>query len=114
MAHDRKEQTPTGVEYQSLAGCLPRIVWLGVGNIALILAALMIYKSAGWTIADLVFGIVVAVLIGTRYVDIVRYRGTTADGQPATMTHFRRYVIALLGTAMALWVMMRALGPGFP
>jgi hypothetical protein len=54
------------------------------------------------------------VLIGTRYVDIVRYQGLTADGQPATMAHFRRYAIVLLATAVALWAATRALGPGFP
>lgn len=115
MAHDQKEQAPTQVEYHSLVGCLPRIVWMGVGNIGLVVAVLAVYESTtGWTIADLLFWGVVGVLIGTRYVDIVRYQGLTADGQPATMAHFRRYAIVLLATAVALWAATRALGPGFP
>lgn len=114
MAHHQKEQAPTPVEYQSLVGCLPRIVWMGLGNMALVVAALAIHQSTGWTIADLLFWTVVGLLIGTRYVDIVRYQGLTADGQPATMAHFRRYAIVLLGTAVALWAATRALGPGFP
>lgn len=114
MAQDPKEQTPAQVEYQSLAGCLPRLVWMGVGNVALIVTALAIYKSAGWTIADLLFLLVVGVLITTRYVDIVRFQGRTADGEPATLGHFRRYAIVLVTTASGLWATARALGPGFP
>lgn len=114
MARNPKEQIPAQVEYQSLAGCLPRLVWMGVGNIGLIVAALAISKSAGWTVADLLFWLVVAGLIGTRYVDIVRCQGMTADGQPATLAHFRRYAIVLLVIALVLWTAARALGPGFP
>lgn len=114
MAEHPKEQTPTQVEYQSLAGCLPRIFWMGLGNVALIGGALAIYKSAGWTIADLFFWIVVGALIGVRYVDIVRYQGTTAHGEPATKAHLKRYVLVLLATAIVVWAVARALGPGFP
>lgn len=87
---------------------------MAFGNIALVAATLGIYKSAGWTIADLLFWIVVGALIGSRYVDIVRYQGKTADGEPATTAHLKRYVVVLLGTATVVWAVARALGPGFP
>lgn len=114
MADDRKEQIPTQVEYQSLAGCLPRLFWMAFGNIALVGAAFAVYESRGWSIADLAFLSVVGLLIGARYIDIVRYQGKTADGEPATVAHLKRYVLWLLVIAIALWAVARALGPGFP
>jgi hypothetical protein len=86
---------------------------MGVGNIALVVAALLIYKSAGWSIADLVFWLIVGLLVGARYVDIARYKGTTVDGDPATTAHFRRYALVLLVVSAAVWAAARALGPGF-
>ncbi|MDP3767066.1 MAG: hypothetical protein Q8S13_03550 [Dehalococcoidia bacterium] len=113
MADGRKEQPPTHPEYQSPAGRVTRIFWMGFGNIALVMAVLSIYKSAGWSIADLAFWLIVGLLIGARYIDIVRYKGTTAHGEPATMAHFKRYVAILLVAGAALWAVARALGPGF-
>lgn len=113
MADDRKEQIRTQVEYQSLAGCLPRLFWGMVGNIALAAAALAIYNAPGWSIADLAFWLIVGLLIGARYLDIVRYQGTTAHGEPATIAHFKRYVLMLCVTATAVWAAARAFGPGF-
>jgi hypothetical protein len=86
---------------------------MGLGNIVLAMAALSTYRSAGWSIADLAFWFIVGLLIGARYIDIVRYQGTTADGEPATMAHFKRHVAILLVVAAALWAVARGLGPGF-
>ena len=112
MADGRKEQTPAHPEYQSPAGCLSRLFWMGFGNIALLGAALSIYKSAGWSIADLLFWLIVGLLFGARYFDIVRYKGTTVHGEPATATHLKRYAPLLLAVAAAVWAVARALGPG--
>lgn len=48
-----------------------------------------------------------------EYVDIVRYQGMTADGEPATTVHFRRYVLMLIVVSAAVWTAARLLGPGF-
>ncbi len=106
MADDLKE-------YQSPAGCLPRLFWMGFGNIALVITALLIYRSAGSSIADLVFWLIVGLSIGARYIDIVRYQGTTVDGEPATTAHFKRHALTLLVAGAAVWAVARALGPGF-
>jgi hypothetical protein len=86
---------------------------MAFGNIALVLLVLSIYRSAGWSIADLAFWLVVGLLIGARYIDIVRYKGATIDGEPATLAHFKRYVLVVLFAGAALWAIARALGPGF-
>jgi hypothetical protein len=86
---------------------------MAFGNIALVMAAFSIYESAGRSIADLAFWLIVAMLIGARYIDIVRFKGTTIHGEPATTTHFKRYVLMLLVSAAAVWAMARVAGPGF-
>jgi hypothetical protein len=86
---------------------------MGLGNIALVMAALGIYKSAGWSIADVAFWLIVGLLVGARYLDIARYQGVTVEGEPATTAHFRRYALILLVVSAAVWAAARALGPGF-
>ncbi len=113
MATDRKDVPAARPEYQNPLGCLPKIFWMMMGPLGLLLAALAVYMSAGWTVADAVVWLIIGLLIGARYVDIVRFKGETINDQPATMAHFRRYVpLVLLGGA-ALWLLARALGPGF-
>jgi hypothetical protein len=85
---------------------------MGFGNVGLLMAALWISQSTGWSIADLAFWLLVGLLIGTRYIDIVRYQGTTVDGEPATTAHFKRYTLLLLVVSAAVWAVARALGPG--
>jgi hypothetical protein len=86
---------------------------MGAGNLALILTAMLIYRGAGWPTADILFGIIVLLLIWARYLDIVRYQGTTADGEPASMAHLKRYALILVVVAAALWAVARSLGAGF-
>jgi hypothetical protein len=112
MADDRKDRPPLQPEYQSMAGCFPRVFWMGFGNIALVMAALSIYKSAGSSIADLAFWLIVGLLVGARYIDIVRYKGMTVNGDPATSAHFKRYALMLLVVSAAVWAAARLLGPG--
>ena len=86
---------------------------MGLGNIALVLAALLVYKSVGWSVADVAFWLLVGMLVGARYIDIARYQGMTIDGEPATTAHVKRYALLLLVVSAAVWALARALGPGF-
>jgi hypothetical protein len=113
MANDHRERISPQPEYQNPAGCLTRIFWMMIGNCALLLAAVSVQRSAGWSIADAALWLIVGLLIGARYLDIVRFKGTTADGAPATMAHLKRYVLLVLVAGAALWGAARALGPGF-
>ena len=108
------QHSSTQSEYQSPSGCLLRLFWMGAGNLALVLTALWIYQSAGWSIADILFVVIPLLMIGSRYIDIVRHHGMTADAdEPATMAHLKRFALTLVNLAAALWAMARALGPGF-
>jgi Co/Zn/Cd efflux system component len=84
-----------------------------IGNIALVAAAFLVYKSIGWSIADLIYWLVIGLLIGARYIDIARLQGTTIHLEPATTGHFKRYLLVVMLGGAGLFVTARALGPGF-
>jgi hypothetical protein len=113
MATGHRELPSAQPEYQDPLGCLPRILWMMMGPLGLLLAELKVYVSAGWTVADVVVWLLIGLLIGARYIDIVRFKGTTTDGAPATMAHFKSYVLLVLLAGTAMWAVARALGPGF-
>jgi uncharacterized membrane protein YdcZ (DUF606 family) len=113
MTNDHREHPSAQPEYQDPLGCLPRIFWMMLGPLGLLLATLKVYMSAGWTVADVLVWLIIGLLIGARYIDIVRFKGQTINEQPATMAHFRPYALLVLVAGTAMWVAARALGPGF-
>jgi uncharacterized membrane protein len=90
---------------QSTAGCLIRLFWMIGGTTALYLSAMFIAQGpSGFSVHDLAYWGVAFLLVAARYVDITRLDGTTAHGEPATLSHWRRYTLAVLGLCTALWV----------
>ncbi|MBN1612705.1 MAG: hypothetical protein JW940_39140 [Polyangiaceae bacterium] len=79
--------------------------WLAWGNAALLFAAGFVAKQAPWTLTrtDALYWSLVAALISTRYLDITRFRGLTANGEPATIRHWLRYAPKLTGIAAGIW-----------
>ncbi len=86
-------------------GCLARLFWMILGNVCLLGCAKAISDRGAHALtpADLVFWTFVAALIGVRYVDIKRLEGLTAAGNPATITHWRRYVLFILVFSAIIW-----------
>ncbi len=113
MPSDHHSRVPSQPEFQDPLGCIPRIFWMMMGPLGLFLALVSVGLSAGWSVADLAYWVLVVLLIVARYVDVVRFKGQTADGEPATSAHLRRYILSVLALGVALWVAARALGPGF-
>ena len=91
-----------------LTGCLVRLFWMGAGNLILALAVIAIAQnhSGPFVLAwiDLLYWLTAAALPIVRYVDIRFLHGATADNQPATISHWRRYTVAVLATSLVLWV----------
>lgn len=80
-----------------------RLFYMGFGNMALVLIAILIIQRRAFSALDAAYWVVVAALLAARYVDIARFAGRTTDGEPAMMWHFRRYALRLLLIAAALW-----------
>jgi len=94
-----------------LGGCLVRLGWMVYGVATLYISAIFIAKHRGsLSLADGVFWSAIVVCIGLRYVDIKHFHGQTAAGEPATMAHWRRYVLLLSSLALGLWAVAHAIG----
>ncbi len=95
---------------ESAAGCLARLFWMMLGNLVLAVTAFKIFEgpSLALTWADAVYWLTVACLVGVRYADIRYWDGKKADGEPATMTDWRRYSLLLLIAAAAAWILLHA------
>lgn len=92
------------VHYDNPQGCLLRLFWMAIANLALLVLVLSISNQQGFTLLDGMYWLIVSSAAGARYVDISRFGGLTVDGTPASMTHFRRYVMSLFLVALGLWI----------
>ena len=92
------------------AGCLVRLGWMVFGNVAMIICIGLIANHAGsfLSAADAVFWGVVPALIWLRHVDITRMNGQTASGQPATLSHWKRYAGLLPAVSLVAWAAAHA------
>ena len=85
-------------------GCLVRLGWMFLGTATVVLSALVISQYHGFlSAADAVFWAAIAGCIALRYIDIRWMNGQTATAEPATMRHWRRYVLLIVGVGLVVW-----------
>jgi hypothetical protein len=92
-------------------GVALRLVWMGLGNLLLAAAAILIMQHPGYSASDVLFWSTVLGLVLVRWLDISRYGGTTADYRPATPRDLRRYAVGLVAVAALAWVGAHLVGP---
>jgi len=94
----RNESTPS-------LGVLSRLYWMAIGPIAIILIVLaIIMKSFKNNIpTSLIYWSLVLSIILIRYLDIRYLKGETADGEPATLNHWKKFSIMGLIIYCAIW-----------
>jgi hypothetical protein len=97
--------------YDSILGLFVRIFWMLLGNAILFFAALSIFQHKGEILhtADIVYWATTAALVIARYLDIKFWKGLTATGQPATMSHWRKYTVILLVCLTAVWAALHTI-----
>jgi len=78
-----------------------RIFWMLAGNAGLFALGIVIRREPSPSLFDGLFWALVVALIGARWADIALLHGDRADGRPATMQDFSRYVLMLVGIAAA-------------
>jgi len=61
---------------------------------------------------DAVVWVAVALTLGARWLDITRWEGKTASGEPATLAHWRRYAVVVVGLTAVASVVAHAIGGG--
>ena len=97
-------------DYDKPQGCFLRVFWMAIGNIALLAIAWFILAQRRFSLLDVAYWAVVALVVGARHLDIARYGGSTVSGTPATAQDFRRYALVMLLAAAVLWAATHALG----
>jgi hypothetical protein len=93
-------------------GLLFRLFWIVVGHVVLGFLAIFIFQSGVFSFLDVAYWLVVAGMIAIRFFDITRLRGQTADGELATLSHWRRYTLLLLLVFGGAWVLVHVFGVG--
>jgi hypothetical protein len=85
---------------------LARLYWMFVGNIVLFFLLVVLFEKGTKfpSLFDLAYGIAAGALILVRYVDIRSLHGETADGEPATMGHWKKYSLVVGLAALAAWI----------
>ncbi|MFA4948150.1 MAG: hypothetical protein WC674_06525 [Candidatus Krumholzibacteriia bacterium] len=84
-------------------GLVVRMIWLLAGNAALFMLAILIFQKRDFSALDAGFWAIAAALVLIRYIDITRLNGLTSNSEPATLKHWRIYVVRLLVASAALW-----------
>ena len=114
MADIRSVARGDSAELQPVSGCFVRLGWLAGANVLLAGLGILIARGERWTLTakDVAFWLIVPAAVALRYVDWKRFRGTTADGDPATARHIRRYAAWLCGSWSALWLVAQMLELG--
>lgn len=110
--HRQPPQPHNEVTVTHLSELLPRLVWIFLGPMALMLLLYGIaHVGSGWlTFFDVTFFVVLLVTIGCRWLEQRSRHPATATGEPSTWENFRHYSWATLFLAGTGWVLANVLG----
>ena len=99
-------------ERDASSGCLLRLIWLVVGNMALMLVGVQLFlHPRGWfSVLDAAYWSIVVLILAARYADMRYCNGTTADGKPCTPAIWRRHTVVLVLLACVVWLAAHSLG----
>lgn len=99
-------KTPASSEPTSVLSLFVRLFWMILGIVALGISVMMILRNRDglFSVADAIYLVTFPLMIGARYLDIARYQGATAYGEPATMGHWRRYALSVAMGAVVVWL----------
>jgi hypothetical protein len=96
----------------SVLAVFGRITWMLLGPVALVLATFgIVNRGEGWVTApDILYFTILGLMFLGRWLEFRGGNPQTADGQPATPEHLRRYLIVGAGAGLAIWVFANLLG----
>jgi hypothetical protein len=87
MKMDPPVTNPASQQETSFLEIILRLYWICVGHAAVFLVALYIYLNhlQSSLVVNTVFFVFLIGLPVSRFLDIIKYHGQTAEGEPATM-----------------------------
>ncbi len=93
---------------------LGRLMWMMWGPMLLLFISYTIITNGGWITAwDAAFVVVVALMVGGRWLEQRSGSAMTATGAVASIDNFRKYVRVLLLLAAVAWITVNILGNHF-
>jgi hypothetical protein len=100
-------------QINSFSGCFVRVIWMALGNLFVALTAISIMQGGRENIflKDAVFLSLVAVTVLARYLDVKYLHGQTAEGEPATMAHFKKYAAMIIPIYFVLLLIAHIVRP---
>ncbi len=112
MNSDPNSASAQGAQITSLGVLGARLTWVLLGPVAIAGIAWGILSSgSGWlTALDAAFAVVIGLMLLGRWIEHRSGTATTLTGQPATVAHFRRYVVILVPAAAAVWAVANLVG----
>lgn len=108
MNHPGNESIPAS---SGVGVGLARVFWTLFGPMILFGILLLNFSQpGGWlTRWDVLVPVIVAALIGCRWLEQLTPGARTAYGDSSTPAHFRRYVLVLVTATVAAWVLVNIL-----
>ena len=85
---------------------LGRLYWMIVGPFALAICATRITESVGGWLGplDMVYFLLLGGVLVGRWLEFRHSQPTTAMGEPATVSHLRRYTVVASFVGLGIWV----------
>lgn len=100
-----QQETQDQQQESQAAGCLLRLYWMVFGYLLAIVSGISIINHQGaFSVVDIFFWLAVLGIPAARWVDIHKFKGMRADGQPATMRDWMVHTIGTLLVALVGWL----------
>jgi hypothetical protein len=106
-----KHIEPQAEHYDSIMSLFVRVFWALIGNVIafFLLYAIANHKGPQFYLMDLIYFGTIAALIFARYIDIKIWDKTDDNGQPITMTNWRKYTLKIMIISSSLWLIAHLL-----
>lgn len=89
---------------------LARVYWMLFGYVPVVASLPEVSRTdSSASLADLAYFASVAALLAVRLADIRWLAGTTSEGEPATLAHWRRYALTISLFAVVAWLVARGI-----
>lgn len=106
MTDRNASNLPKSQESSSFSGMTTRVYWMLLGHPVIATSAYYIATGKSPIISNTVYFLLVISVILARYSDIKFFNGQTAEGEPATMKHWKRFTFIVLGYSSALYMLV--------
>lgn len=102
-----QKQIPEPSERMGCLGALMRISWMILGNIGILVLAVLIAQRRSVILTDILYWFDVGCLVLIRYADIAYFHGQNSEGERATMNDWRKYTVRLMLISAGLYIIVK-------